>query len=51
MGSDASLGVYVKNLGNRHYFTGGLAVGATVGDNIAVPGQPLTFGVELNYTF
>jgi iron complex outermembrane receptor protein len=51
LGSNASLGAYVRNALGRQYFLGGLATMATDGINTAIPGSPRTFGVNLNYTF
>jgi iron complex outermembrane receptor protein len=51
MGSNASLGVYVKNLLDRFYFQSGYVEGASGGFNTAIVGAPRTFGAELNYKF
>jgi len=47
----ASVALYAKNLLNREYFAGGFALGATIGENLAIAGAPRTFGVDLNYKF
>jgi iron complex outermembrane receptor protein len=49
--SHISVGLYTKNVLNRFYFAGGMAVSAALGDNLVVPGQPRTYGLELNYHF
>ena len=49
--SHVSVGLYTKNVLNRFYFAGGMAVGAALGDNLVVPGQPRTYGLELNYQY
>jgi iron complex outermembrane receptor protein len=51
MQSKASVGLYAKNLLDRDYFAGGFALGATIGENLAIAGAPRTFGVDLNYKF
>jgi iron complex outermembrane receptor protein len=51
MQSKASVSLYVKNLLDRDYFAGGFALGATIGENLAIAGAPRMFGVELNYKY
>jgi iron complex outermembrane recepter protein len=51
MRSPTSVGIYVKNALNRHYLASGFPLGDTTGENLAIPGIPLTAGVELNYKF
>ncbi len=50
-GSQASLGLYVRNLLDHEYFQGGFANGPSAGVNVASPGVPQMFGMELTYTF
>jgi iron complex outermembrane receptor protein len=51
MKSNASFGLYVKNLANHFYFQSGYVEGASGGFNTAIVGPPRTFGAELNYKF
>jgi iron complex outermembrane recepter protein len=51
LNSHASVGVYVRNLLDRDYLLGGFALGATIGENLAIGGEPRTEGIELNYKF
>ncbi|MBU6266917.1 MAG: TonB-dependent receptor [Sphingomonadales bacterium] len=51
MRSPLSLAAFSRNLGNRGYFVGGMALGAALGHNSAAVGEPRTYGVEASYTF
>jgi iron complex outermembrane receptor protein len=46
-----SVAAYGKNLTNKVYYTGGLGFGSLFTYNLAVPGLPRTYGVELSYHF
>jgi iron complex outermembrane receptor protein len=48
--SHASLGVFCRNLLNKGYYVGGLAV-ESLGESAASVGTPRMFGAELKYTF
>jgi iron complex outermembrane receptor protein len=50
-GSGVSAALYVNNAFNREYLTGGLALGALFGLNIATVAPPQTYGAELSYRF
>ncbi len=51
MGSRFSLALFGKNLGDEEYFVGGMPLGASLGHNGAVVGEPRTYGVEVSYQF
>jgi len=51
MNSRFSLGLFMKNVFDRHYFIGGFAVGPDVGVETVIPGMPRTFGGELTFKF
>ena len=51
MQSKVSAAVYVRNLGDRMYYVGGYALGASSGLNTAYPGEPRTIGAELSVKF
>ena len=46
-----SFAAFVKNATKKRSYVGGLAQGAALGANGAVPGEPRTFGLELGYKF
>jgi iron complex outermembrane receptor protein len=46
-----SVSAYVKNLTDKQYYVGGLAIGGNLGTNAAVPGEPRMYGIELGYKF
>ncbi len=48
-GSKTSLAVYVKNVTDKDYFTGGFALSASLGVASEAIGQPRMFGAELTY--
>jgi iron complex outermembrane receptor protein len=50
-GSRVGLAAFVKNATDRPYFVGGLPLGSAFGLNGAMPGEPRTYGLELNYRF
>jgi iron complex outermembrane receptor protein len=50
-GSGISASLFGKNLTNKTYFTGGIPLGASLGVNSAVIGEPRTYGVELSAKF
>lgn len=49
--SPLSAALYVKNAANRAYFTGGLPVGSQSGHNMALVGDPRTYGLEATWHF
>ena len=51
MGSGISAAAYVRNLGNRGYFVGGMPLGSALGHNSAAVGEPRTYGLELSVKF
>jgi iron complex outermembrane receptor protein len=51
MGSKVSLGLYVKNLLDKVYYSSGYVEGASGGFNTALWGEPRTFAVELSAKF
>ncbi|UNU43723.1 TonB-dependent receptor [Sphingopyxis sp. YF1] len=46
-----TVSAFVKNVGNRGYWVGGVPEGANLGVNIASWGQPRTYGLEMRYRF
>ena len=46
-----SLAATVKNLANKTYYVGGIAIGELLGYNVALPGAPRSFIVEARYRF
>ncbi|MBA2933032.1 TonB-dependent receptor plug domain-containing protein [Sphingomonas sp. CGMCC 1.13654] len=50
-GTGLSLAGFVKNAFNKPYYIGGTPLGAALGLNVALPGEPRTFGMELGYKF
>jgi iron complex outermembrane receptor protein len=50
-GTGLSVAGFVKNALNKPYYIGGTPLGAALGLNVALPGEPRTFGVELGYKF
>lgn len=51
MGSNFSVGAFVRNLTNKDYFVGGLSQCASLGENAAAPGRPRMYGVEARVKF
>ena len=51
MGTNFSVGAFVRNLTNKDYFVGGLSQGASLGENAAAPGRPRMYGVEATVKF
>ncbi|MFA7603632.1 MAG: TonB-dependent receptor [Novosphingobium sp.] len=51
MDSSVTLSAFVKNVGNRGYWVGGVPQGANLGLNIAAWGQPRMYGAEMRFTF
>ena len=49
--SRVSAAVYVRNIGDKVYYIGGYALGASSGLNTALPGEPRTIGAELSVKF
>ena len=50
-GSGFSAAAFVNNAFDEDYYTGGLAMGALFGLNIATVGRPRSYGLELSYRF
>lgn len=50
-GSRVSLAAFMKNATDKPYYVGGTSLGAAFGLNVAIPGEPRTFGLELGYRF
>lgn len=51
MGTGLSAAGFVRNLGNRGYFVGGMPLGSALGHNAAAVGEPRTYGMELGFKF
>lgn len=51
LGSQFSTAIFGRNLANRDHFVGGMPLGASLGHNAAVVGEPRTYGLELTYNF
>lgn len=51
MNSQFSGALFGKNLTDEEYFVGGMPLGASLGHNAAVVGEPRTYGVEVSYQF
>jgi iron complex outermembrane receptor protein len=51
MRSGFSAAAFVKNIGNRGYFVGGMPLGNALGHNAAAVGEPRTYGLELSFRF
>lgn len=50
-GTRLTLSGFAKNVLNRAYYTGGESFGVDFGTNDAAPGEPRTYGAEVNYRF
>jgi iron complex outermembrane receptor protein len=50
-GSGFGAALFVTNLFNETYYTGGLALGSVLGLNTAIPGRPRMFGGEVSFRF
>lgn len=50
-GSRFSAALFGRNLANKDHFVGGMPLGASLGHNAAVVGEPRTYGLEITYTF
>jgi iron complex outermembrane receptor protein len=51
LGQPLSIALYGRNLFNQKYYTGGDGVGYSSGFNIAFPGMPRTYGLEVRLDF
>lgn len=51
LGSQFSAALFGKNVTDEEYFVGGMPLGASLGHNAAVVGEPATYGVEVSYRF
>lgn len=51
LGSKLSAALFVKNAADREYYLGGLATGAILGLNTAIPAPPRTYGASVRYDF
>lgn len=50
-GSGFGAALFVTNLFDETYYTGGLALGSVLGLNTAIPGRPRMFGGEISFRF
>ena len=50
-GSQFSAALFGRNLANKDHFVGGMPLGASLGHNAAVVGEPRTYGLEMTYQF
>lgn len=50
-GSQFSAALFGRNLANEEHFVGGMPLGASLGHNAAVVGEPRTYGLEMTYQF
>jgi len=50
-GSNFGAAVFVNNLFDKTYYTGGLALGSVLGLNTAIPGRPRMWGAEASFRF
>ena len=50
-GTTVTPSLYVRNIADRRYYTGGVPQAGAVGINDAAPGRPRTFGLEVRYSF
>lgn len=50
-GSGFSAAAFVKNAFDKQYFVGGIGLGTAGGYNLAVPGEPRTFGADITFRF
>lgn len=48
-GTQFSAALFGKNVTDEEYFVGGMPLGASLGHNAAVVGEPATYGVEVSY--
>jgi iron complex outermembrane receptor protein len=51
LGSKLGAALFVKNAAGRQYYLGGLATGAILGLNTAIPAPPRTYGASIRYDF
>jgi iron complex outermembrane receptor protein len=49
--SKVNASLYVDNVTNKEYFTGGFPLGAVTGSNSTMPGSPRFYGIELQAKF
>ena len=50
-GSGVSAAFFAKNIFDKEYFVGGIGLGTAGGYNLAVPGEPRTYGVDVSFRF
>ena len=50
-GTGISAAFFAKNIFDKEYFVGGIGLGTAGGYNLAVPGEPRTYGVDLSFRF
>jgi len=50
-GSGVSAAFFAKNIFDKTYFVGGIGLGTAGGYNLAVPGEPRTYGVDISFRF
>lgn len=51
LGTKLTAALYVRNVFDKPYYTGGNATGSTLGINVVNPGQPRMFGGEVCFNF
>jgi iron complex outermembrane receptor protein len=51
LGTKLGAALFVKNAAGRQYYLGGLATGAILGLNTAIPAPPRTYGASIRYDF
>ncbi|MEQ9662733.1 MAG: TonB-dependent receptor [Parasphingopyxis sp.] len=50
-GSGVSAAFFAKNILDQEYYVGGIGLGTAGGYNLAVPGEPLTYGLDVSIRF
>jgi iron complex outermembrane receptor protein len=51
MGTGLTAAVYGRNLGNKQWYGGGIPTETAFGVNVAAPGAPRQYGIELRFDF
>ncbi|WP_158514403.1 TonB-dependent receptor [Sphingopyxis macrogoltabida] len=50
-GSGVSAAFFAKNIFDKEYYVGGIGLGTAGGYNLAVPGEPRTYGIDISFRF
>lgn len=50
-GSGVSAAFFAKNIFDKQYYVGGIGLGTAGGYNLAVPGEPRTYGIDISFRF